>query len=174
MEPERGEVPQKSTVKKGFVPYIKRWALGKWQKRDQNKMKKALDDHEGLVPHKSKKLEPFSHKFSQKDLVDKNLIGLIINADCLTNKLNELKFIFNLYNPDFVGVSEVLPKYFKGKIYPEEFKMAGYDMIPHPNIEKNKGRGSILYIRSSLIHKEIKLPKNCDDFEELADCSVAS
>ena len=44
--------------------------------------------------------------------------------------------------------------------------MAGYDMIPHPNIEKNTGRGSILYIKSSLIHKEIKLPKNCDDFEE--------
>ena len=175
MVPEGRKVPQEKgvsncnssakPVKKGFIPYIKKWALGKWQKRDQNKMNQALKDSEGLVPHmRSKKLEPFPKKFSNKNLVDRNLTGLMINADVLTNKLHELQLYFNLHNPDFVGVSEVLPKSFKSQIFPEIFRIPGYDMIPHPNVSDNKGRGSILYIKSSLIHKEIKLPKDCEDF----------
>ena len=89
-------------------------------------------------PHQNKKT-PNNH-ISNKN----SLIHLCTNADVLTNKLDELANIIKEYQPDTVGVSEVLPKKFREKIYPEQFKIDGYDMIPHPNIEKNTGRGSIL------------------------------
>ena len=83
----------------------------------------------------------------------------------LTNKLPELEIIIEKYSPDIVGVSEVLPKSYKNKIYPEEFLIKGYEMIPHTNILENKGRGTIIYIKEGITNKELNLDKN-NKFEE--------
>ena len=39
-------------------------------------------------------------------------------------------------------------------------------MTPHPNVINNTGRGSLMYIRDKLIHREIKINSDCDKFEE--------
>ena len=39
-------------------------------------------------------------------------------------------------------------------------------MIPHPNVEKNEGRGSILYIKKNLKHKDIPINSGGKHFEE--------
>ena len=90
---------------------------------------------------------------------------MCLNADMLTNKLPELELLSREHSPDIIGVNEVLPKSYKNKIYPEEFHIDGYEMIPHRNVSENKGRGSILYIREGMINKELHLDKD-DYFEE--------
>ena len=50
-----------------------------------------------------------------------NLTGVFTNADTLTNKMAELLALIKEHNPDIIGVNEVLPKFFKHQIYPEEF-----------------------------------------------------
>ena len=94
------------------------------------------------------------------------LTCISMNVDTLTNKLSELKFLINDINPDIIAVNEVLPKNIKNPIHKEEFSMEGYEMITHPNVALNKGRGSITYIKNNIINKEIKLGPKFDDFEE--------
>ena len=80
----------------------------------------------------------------------------------------ELEQLIKDENPDFVGVSEILPKNKKREYYLEEFNLEslGYEMVPHPNLEKNVGRGSLIYIRKGLIFKQHILPKPLEAFEE--------
>ena len=96
------------------------------------------------------------------------LTYLYTNADVLTNKLDELVAIVNDKNPDIIGICEVLPKSFRAenKLYSNDFKLEGYDMIPHPNIDENKGRGSILYIKSDLTHMPVEIKGQGNHFQE--------
>ena len=95
-----------------------------------------------------------------------NILCLQINADTLTNKLNEFELIVKDSNPDIIGICEVLPKCHTRKIFPEEFKIKGYNEVVHENISNNKGRGSIMYIREGLDYKEIKIKPKKGKFEE--------
>ena len=99
---------------------------------------------------------------------------MFLNADILTNKKNELDFIVEQVRPLILGVSEVLPKKFKRSIYPEEFNISDYEMLSHPNITENQGRGSILYIHKTISYKEITL-KSQIHFEEaiLAEINIS-
>ena len=72
------------------------------------------------------------------------LICIQLNADTLGNKMPELNLIIREHNPDIISISEVLPKCFKSTIFPEEFNIKGYNMIPHENVSKNRGRESIV------------------------------
>lgn len=83
----------------------------------------------------------------------------------LTNKLPEFNQIITEHSPHIIGVCEVLPKSFKNKIYADEFQIKGYEMIAHKNISENKGRGTILYIKDNLTHKELTLgtDTNCEE-----------
>ena len=94
------------------------------------------------------------------------LTHIFTNADVLTNKKNELDAVVKELSPDVIGICEVLPKKYRTKIYPEEFKIDGYDMIPHPNIALNTGRGSILYIKSNLTHMPVEIHGPGKLFEE--------
>ena len=78
----------------------------------------------------------------------------------LTNKMAEFNLLVEEHSPHIIGVSEILPKSFNEKIYPEEFQIEGYEMITHKNVKDNKGRGSIMYIHETLINKEIQLDEN--------------
>ena len=114
---------------------------------------------------------------------------MFFNADTLTNKIAEFEFIVKEHKPLIIGVNEVLPKNFKRLIYPEEFQLANYEMITHPNVENNSNRCSILYVHKSLTFKqivpdtlfeenimiEIKLQNDnkllCGNFYRRGDCS---
>ena len=50
---------------------------------------------------------------------------MYLNADTLTNKLSELKFLLKENKPDIVGISEVLPKILKMKFIPITSKWKG-------------------------------------------------
>ena len=91
---------------------------------------------------------------------------MFTNCDILTNKHDELIAVVKAHNPDTIGVSEVLPKKYRDKIYSEQFKIDGYDMIPHPNVDKNEGRGSILYIKSDLTHMPVDIKGSGKLFDE--------
>ena len=84
----------------------------------------------------------------------------------MTNKLSELSLLVNDLNPDIIGISEVLPKNHTRYIYPEEFKLKGYNDIIHKNVAENKSRGSILYIKDDINFKEIKFENTAGIFEE--------
>ena len=85
---------------------------------------------------------------------------ICLNADVLTNKMAEFDHLIKEHSPHIIGVSEVLPKNFNNKIYPEEFHIDGYEMIPHKNITDNHGRGSILYIQQHIVYKTLELDKD--------------
>ena len=74
----------------------------------------------------------------------------MLNADTLTNKMSELLIVIRKYNPDVIMVNEVLPENLSQLIHLEEFAIQGYDMVPHDNIVRNKGRGSIIYVNYHL------------------------
>ena len=95
-----------------------------------------------------------------------NLLCLYINADTLTNKLSELSILIKDLHPDILGISEVLPKNHARHIYPEEFKLQGYNELIHKNVENDTGRGSILYIKDHLNFKEVKFNTNKGTFDE--------
>ena len=104
------------------------------------------------------------------------LTGLAINADVLTNKMPELEFLFDSLAPSFAFVSEILPKNRKRTYYHEEFEIQGYDKIPHKTLIENtptsQGRGSALYIRSTLIYKEHILKQPLSEFEECVAAEI--
>ena len=93
------------------------------------------------------------------------------NVDCLTNKLSELSNRVEIEKPLILGVSEVLPKNIKNKIIPEIFNLDNYEMITHPNIKINTGRGSILYIHKSLSYKQITLA-DITNFDEIIPIEI--
>ena len=98
-----------------------------------------------------------------------NITCLCLNADVLTNKMSELLFILNSENPDIVVISEVLPKNCNRIIHKEEFTVPNYEMVPHPNIITNTGRGSLIYLKKNLTYKKIEVgskKEKLDEFEE--------
>ena len=107
-----------------------------------------------------------SHAKKKRTLQKDTLTWLVTNCDVLTTKLAEFAETVNIHKPDVIAASEVLPKNFKEPIQPEIFKLDGYDMICHPNVEKNTGRGSILYIKSNITHMPVELTSSGKDFEE--------
>ena len=97
---------------------------------------------------------------------------MFLNADVLTNKLPEFEFHVKANNPHIIGVNEVLPKNFRTQIFKEEFHLENYDMMAHPNVENNTGRGSILYIHKSLNSKPVKVSDRCFEENILAEINL--
>ena len=71
-----------------------------------------------------------------------------------------------MYQPKLIGINEVLPKNFTDPIHKEEFEIEGFDMLPHPNVISNVGRGSILYVHKSLNGKPVDFNELDSVFEE--------
>ena len=69
------------------------------------------------------------------------------NADCLSNKLNELKSVIDSYitHPHLIGVGEIKPKNFWFVPSTSEFYMPGYSLF-HSNIDTQQETGVSLYI----------------------------
>ena len=56
-------------------------------------------------------------------------------------------------------------KFYPKKI-PDEFSITNYEMIAHPNVEKNSGRGTIMYIHKNINYKQIEIKINDEQFQE--------
>ena len=97
---------------------------------------------------------------------------MTFNADSLTNKIPEFELLVKTKKPHIIGINEAVPKNFKRKIYEQEFILNDYEMVCHPNIAANKGRGSILYIHKSLNFKELIIKTNNIVFDESVFCEI--
>ena len=91
---------------------------------------------------------------------------VFLNADTLTNKLSELHLQTKTERPHIIGINEVLPKNHNRQIHPEEFILDGYEMIIHPNVNKNTGRGTLLYVHNTISHKQISISPDNEEFQE--------
>ncbi len=99
---------------------------------------------------------------------------LFTNCDTLTNKLPELQAYIDNYQPMIIGLNEVKPKHFKRDLTVEEFRLNGYEIMPHPNIEvKDSGRGTILHVHNSLPAKQINIDINGEAFQEVVFSEVS-
>ena len=125
-------------------------------KRKRPRKRKSLNSKTQVRKGRARKANP-SAAFSG------NITGLFTNADTLTNKMAELQLRINIHKPHIIGINEVLPKFYREKIYPEQFAIKDYEMVPHPNIEANKGRGSVLYIHKSIKFKEVKFNTSLEE-----------
>lgn len=78
----------------------------------------------------------------------------------------ELNLLVSDIRPNIIGINEVLPKNFSRHIYPEEFSLPGYELLCHPNVTQNKGRGTLLYIENNIKYKQIDISDDELVFEE--------
>ena len=70
------------------------------------------------------------------------------NADTLTNKLEELKTLINNEKPEFVAVTEVLPKNSQFLVQEQELQIQGYNSVSNIQVANTLPvRGIILYIK---------------------------
>ena len=70
---------------------------------------------------------------------------LYTNADCLINKMSELKLHVKNSKPKIIGITEVKPKHFRYNLQNCELAIENYEMFSS-NISNNIGRGASLYI----------------------------
>ena len=112
-------------------------------------------------------MEPANSTLQKKRLDPPGNIKIsFTNADTLTNKMAELSIRLRQEKPLVMGVSEVLPKHIKNKIQPEIFNVEDYEMVIHPTVTENKGRGSIIYVHKSMSYKQIYLDED-KNFDEI-------
>jgi len=90
------------------------------------------------------------------------------NADCLLNKLNELKARLSIIQPDILAITEVCPKHFTYTITSESLHLDGYDLFCS---DLSFGRGVCIYCKSNF--KATKFDTlNVKEFNESLWCSV--
>ena len=74
---------------------------------------------------------------------------LYTNADCLSNKIQELKTIVKNTNPLVIAVTETEPKHQRFTLSTPELAIEKYEMFLTP-LDSNDGRGCILYVHQEL------------------------
>ena len=94
------------------------------------------------------------------------LNSVFLNTDTLTNKMSELHLLTKTERPHIIGINEVLPKNHNHQIHPEEFTLDGYELIIHPNVNENTGRGTLLYVHNTISHKQISISPDNEEFQE--------
>ena len=74
-----------------------------------------------------------------------NVNCIYTNADCLTNKISELRLQVKNHNPQIVGITEVKPKNFRYQLSNSEIALEGYELFGS-NLQNKTGRGVCIYI----------------------------
>ena len=104
---------------------------------------------------------------STKKIANTEIKIMFSNCDTLTNKMEEFQATIDLSDPDIISLNEVKPKHCRD-ITKEEFKIIGYDIIPHENItQMNIGRRTMLYAKSHLNATQIDVCSGAKGFEEV-------
>ena len=82
--------------------------------------------------------------------MEQKLKVIYTNADTLTNKMRELQQIVCDMAADIIMATEIKPKYSKGELSSQQFKLDGYET--YTNIESdNAGKGVAIYIADHLV-----------------------
>jgi hypothetical protein len=95
--------------------------------------------------------------------LNNNKIGKSIyfaNVNILTNKMDELKMFVMENKPMIIALSEVIPKNYRFRPLPIEFKLEGYHL--YSNIDQNQVRGLCVYVHESVSHSQILLDIGLD------------
>ena len=105
-----------------------------------------------------------TYQYTNRNVSLNKLFCMYTNADCLSNKLNELKSVIDSCDthPHLIGVCENKPKNFCFAPSTTEFSLPGYSLL-HSNVDTQHGRGVSLYIRNILSATPIVL---CHEFCE--------
>ena len=104
-----------------------------------------------------------TYQYTNRNVSLNKLFCIYINADCRSNKLNELKCLIDSCDtyPHLIVVYEIKLKNFRFSPS-SEFSMPGYSLF-HSNINTQHGRGVSLYIGNILSATPVVL---CDEFCE--------
>ena len=86
------------------------------------------------------------------------------NADCLSNKLNELMSVIDSCDthPHLIGVCEIKPKNCRFAPSTTEFLLPGYSLF-NSNVDTQNGRGASISLSNILTATPVVL---CDEFCE--------
>lgn len=87
-----------------------------------------------------------------RQTLDVNTVNILYtNADCLTNKTDDLLLMLNSldYKPSIIAITEVNSKIYSNNKQVSEFNIAGYTIFS-ANIGSQDHRGIILYIHESV------------------------
>lgn len=90
------------------------------------------------------------------------------NADCMMNKLSELKLSVTNYKPDIIGFAEVKPKNSRYNIADSEIAIEGYETFS-TNLHNKTGRGLVLYIKNFIKANPVEFKT---EFEESVFVSI--
>ena len=93
---------------------------------------------------------------------------LYTNADCLINKMPELKLHVKNSKPKIIGITEVKPKHFRYNLQNCDLAVENYEMFSS-NIINNVGRGVSLYIHESIQAVQVNFNSK---FEEVVWTSI--
>ena len=102
---------------------------------------------------------------SSKEWGKKSLKIMYTNADMLVNKKQELKDRITIEWPDIIGINEVKLKNMNGiELKKEEFKPDNekYDIF-EKNVDKEGGRGQLMFTDKKLNAEEIKLNSKAEE-----------
>ena len=105
-----------------------------------------------------------TYQYTNRNVSLNKLFCMYTNADCLSNKLNELRSVIDSCNthPHLIGVYEIKPKNFHFTPSTTEFLQPGYSLF-HSNVDAQNWRGASLNISNILTATPIVL---CDEFCE--------
>ena len=103
-----------------------------------------------------------TYQYTNRNVSLNKLFCMYTNADCLSNKLNELRSVIDSCDthPHFIGVCENKPKIFRLAPSATEFSLNGYSLF-HSNFDTQNWRGVSVYISDILPATPIVL---CDEF----------
>ena len=128
----------------------KRPSLEQVHKENDERKVSDLHDNVHIVKRKEHKfVKSSSHKL---DFVKRSLHKLeTINctytkADCLTNKVSELRLLIRNHKPIIFGITKVKLKNFRYDIEDAEIALDGYDMLGC-NLHNKTGRGCAIYVK---------------------------
>ena len=105
-----------------------------------------------------------TYQYINRNISVNKLFCMYANADCLSNKLNELKSVIDSCDthPHLIDFCEIKPQNFLFTPSASDFSMLGHSLF-HSNINTQDGRGVSLYISNILDATPIVL---CDEFCE--------
>ena len=88
-----------------------------------------------------------TYQYTNINLSLNKLFCMYTNADCLSNKLNELKAAIDRCDThtQLIGVCEIKPQNFSFTPSTTEFLLPGYSLF-HSNVDTQNWRGLSLYI----------------------------
>ena len=105
-----------------------------------------------------------TYQYTNRNVSLNKLFCMYTNADCLSNKLNELKSVIDSCetHPHLIGVCENKPQSTRFAPYTKEFYLPGYSLF-HSNVNTQNWRSASLYISDISTETPIIL---CDEFCE--------